>query len=119
MIDADMLSMIHEFLTPLEISQESLAFDAVKDVGPGGHFFGTKHTQERYMDAFYSPIVSDWRNFESWHEAGSPDAISKANGLWKQILHEYEKPALDKAIEDELDAYVAKRKEAGGAPTDF
>ena len=71
------------------------------------------------MDAFYSPIVSDWRNFESWHEAGSPDAISKANGLWKQILHEYEMPALDKAIEDELDAFVSKRKEMGGAPTDF
>ena len=119
MIDADMLSMLQEFLTPLEISQESLAFEAVKDVGPGGHFFGTAHTQERYKDAFYSPIVSDWRNFESWHEAGSPDAISKANGLWKQILHEYEKPALDKAIEDELGAFVTKRKEEGGAPTDF
>jgi len=48
MIDADMLSMLQEFLTPLEISPESLAFEAVKDVGPGGHFFGTAHTQERY-----------------------------------------------------------------------
>lgn len=119
MIDADMLSMLQEFLTPLEINQDTLAFDAVKDVGPGGHFFGTAHTQERYMDAFYSPIVSDWRNFETWYEAGSPDAISKANALWKQILHEYEKPALDRALEDELDAFVAKRKEMGGAPTDF
>lgn len=118
-IDADLLAMLQEFLTPLDMSEDALAFDAVREVGPGGHFFGTAHTQARYKNAFFSPVISDWRNFESWEEAGSPEAISKANQVWKQILKDFERPALDEAIEEELDAFVAKRKAEGGVPTDY
>ncbi|MEP0520651.1 MAG: trimethylamine methyltransferase family protein [Hyphomicrobiales bacterium] len=118
-IDVDLLQMVSEFLDPVVVDQESLGLEALRDVGPGGHFFGTPHTQSRYRDAFYAPIVSDWRNFEAWQEAGSPTAEQKANGLWKDTLNRYERPALDLAIEEELDAFVAKRIEEGGAPTDF
>ena len=72
MLDIDLLQMVAEFLTPLDLSEEALAVDAIREVGPGGHFFGTQHTQDRYKTAFYSPIISDWRNFESWNEAGAP-----------------------------------------------
>ena len=72
-LDIDLLQMVAEFLTPLDLSDDALGFDAIQSVGPGGHFFGTQHTQDRYKTAFYSPILSDWRNFESWAEAGSPD----------------------------------------------
>ena len=47
-----------------------LGTDAFAEVGPGNHFFGCAHTQERYTTAFYQPFLSDWRNFESWQEAG-------------------------------------------------
>ncbi len=117
--DIDLLQKIAEYLTPLEISEDTLALDAIKDVGPAGHFFGTEHTQARYKDAFYAPIVSDWRNYETWAEAGSPTAFDKANQLYKKALEAYEQPALDPAIDEELTAFVAKRKEEGGAPTDF
>jgi trimethylamine--corrinoid protein Co-methyltransferase len=82
------------------------------DVGPGGHFFGTAHTLERYEHAFYEPIVSDWRNFESWAEAGSPDTATRANKIWKQILADYQPPPLDPAIDEELEAFVTRRKAA-------
>lgn len=118
-IDVDLLQMVSEFLDPLVVDQDSLGLEAIRDVGPGGHFFGTPHTQSRYKDAFYAPLVSDWRNFESWQEAGSPTAEQKANRIWKDTLAQYERPALDPAIEEELDAFVAKRIEEGGAPTDF
>ncbi|MOA61154.1 Trimethylamine methyltransferase (MTTB) [compost metagenome] len=91
----------------------------MRDVGPGGHYFGTLHTLQRYETAFYSPILSDWRNFETWTEAGRPTTYDHANRVFKQKLNEYERPPLDPAIEDELDAFVAKRKEEGGVPTDF
>ena len=91
----------------------------MKDVGPGGHFFGTQHTQDRYKTAFYSPIISDWRNSESWVEGGSPTAMQKANTVWKQALADYEEPSIDPGIAEEVDAYVARRKEEGGAPVDF
>ncbi|WP_269585669.1 trimethylamine methyltransferase family protein [Roseibium sp. Sym1] len=117
--DIDLLQKIAEYLTPLDVSEEALAIDAIREVGPAGHFFGTEHTQARYKDAFYAPIVSDWRNYETWAEAGSPIAYDKANMLFKKALEAYEQPALDPAIDEEITAFVEKRKAEGGAPTDF
>ncbi|EDP63500.1 hypothetical protein BAL199_07203 [alpha proteobacterium BAL199] len=118
-MDADTIGMLAEFLTPLVVDDSTLALDAIRDVGPGGHFFGTAHTQERFKTAFFSPMVSDWRNFESWQEAGSPDALTRSDILARRLLAEYEAPPMDPAIREELDAFVAKRIEEGGAPTDF
>lgn len=118
-LDIDLIQMIAELMTPLDVTDAGLALDAIRDVGPGGHYFGTAHTQARYKNAFYAPILSDWRNYESWVEAGSPTAIDKANHVWKERLAMYERPPLDPAIEEELDAFVARRKAEGGVPTDF
>ena len=86
---------------------------------PGGHFFGVDHTQARYQTAFYAPFLSDWRNFESWRLDGAVWTAERAHALYKKILAEFEPPAMDDAIREELQAFVAKRKEEGGAPTDF
>jgi trimethylamine--corrinoid protein Co-methyltransferase len=118
-LDADLLQMVAAFLTPLEVDDDALALDAMREVGPGGHFFGAAHTMERYSTAFYSPMISDWRNFETWQDAGSPTAYEKANRLYKTLLDEYEQPPLDPAVREELAAFVARRKEEGGVPTDF
>lgn len=118
-LDVDMLQMVAEFLTPLDVSADALALDAVREVGPGGHFFGTAHTLARYESAFYSPILSDWRNFETWTEAGRPTTYDHANRVFKEKLASYERPPLDPAVEEELDAFVEKRKAEGGVATDF
>jgi trimethylamine--corrinoid protein Co-methyltransferase len=118
-MDADMISMVAAFLDPLVVDDDTLALQAVRDVGPGGHFFGTDHTQARYRTAFHAPMVSDWRNYESWAEAGSPDALTRANALVKRLLTEYEAPAMDPAIREELDAFVDRRIAQGGVATDF
>ena len=72
------------------------------------------HTLERYETAFYAPLLSDWRNFETGVEAGSPDASRRANGIWKQLLAEFREPPLDPAIREELQDFVARRKAEGG-----
>jgi trimethylamine--corrinoid protein Co-methyltransferase len=118
-LDIDLLQMVSEMLSPLDLSEDALAVEAIRDVGPGGHFFGTQHTQDRYKTAFYAPILSDWRNFESWAEAGSPTAVEKANRVWKDRLATYEAPAMDSARREELNDFVDRRIAEGGAPTDF
>jgi trimethylamine--corrinoid protein Co-methyltransferase len=118
-LDVDLIQMVKEFLTPLDTSEAALGVEAIRDVGPGGHFFGTAHTLERYETAFYAPIVSDWRNNQQWLAAGKPEAWQKANAVYKQALSEYQEPAMDLAIREELDEFVARRKAEGGAPTDF
>ncbi len=118
-LDAELLGMVEAFLEPVVVDEDTLAFEAMEDVGPGGHFFGTAHTQARFKTAFHKPLLSDWRNYESWEEAGSPTAPGKANAIWKQLLAAYEAPPLDAAVREELDAFVARRVEEGGVPTDF
>ncbi len=118
-LDADLLGMVEAFLDPVVVDEDSLAMDAIREVGPGGHFFGAQHTQSRFKTAFHKPLLSDWRNYESWEEAGSPQAAGKANRLWKELLAAYEVPAQDPAIREELDAFVARRVAEGGVPTDY
>jgi trimethylamine--corrinoid protein Co-methyltransferase len=113
-LDAEMLQMMAQFLEPLEVSDDTLGYDAIVEVGPGGHFFGSAHTMARYETAFYAPMLSDWRNFETWQEAGSETATQRANTLYKRILAAYEPPALDPAVLEELNAFVARRKAEGG-----
>jgi len=117
-VDVEMLQMLSEFLQPLAVDADSLALDAVREVGPGGHYFGAQHTMERYETAFYSPMLSDWRNFENWSEAGALTATDRANAIYKRMLREYEAPPLDPSIAAELDAFIAKRKEEGGVAAD-
>jgi trimethylamine--corrinoid protein Co-methyltransferase len=118
-MDCETLQQIIAYLEPVSVTEADIAVDAVKEVGPGGHFFGCAHTQERYETAFYSPFLSDWSNFESWEERGAIQTPERANKIWKQILAEFEAPPIDAAIDEELQAFVTRRKEEGGAPTDF
>lgn len=110
-IDAEMLQMMAEYLQPIVVDDATLGLDAIAAVGPGGHFFGSPHTLERYETAFYSPLVSDWRNYETWAEAGSVDARERAHSVWRQLLDESESPVLDDAVDEQLTDFVATRKE--------
>ena len=118
-LDADLLDMISEFLRPAKVDVEELALEAMHEVGPGGHFFGAQHTQSRYRNAFFAPMISDWRNYETWREAGSPTAYDTAERLYKQRLDGFVAPAIEPERREALEAFVARRKAEGGAPTDF
>lgn len=111
-IDAEMLQMMAEYLQPIVVDDDSLALDAIAAVGPGGHFFGSPHTMQRYETAFYAPLVSDWRNFETWSQDGAVDARERAHLIWRQLLEQSESPPLDAATDEALDEFVARRKEA-------
>ena len=119
MMDCEMLQQMQHYLKPIGVTDADCAVAAIEDVGAGGHFFGTPHTQERYETAFYSPFLSDWSNFENWEDNGALRTEERANKVWKQVLAEFEPAPLDQSVIEELDAFVAKRKEEGGAPTDF
>ena len=109
-IDVEMMQMMAEFVEPLAVNDQTLAIDAMREVQPGGHYFGTTHTMARYDTAFYTPVVSDWTNFENWKEAGGLDSAQRANAVWKQVINDYEQPPLDPAILEELEAFIARRK---------
>jgi trimethylamine--corrinoid protein Co-methyltransferase len=110
MIDMEGLAMFQRFFEDVEISEDTLALDSIAEVGPGGHHFGTAHTQARYESEFFTPFVASNQNFENWQLAGAQDAATRANTVWKQTLKAYEPPPIDESVRDELEAFVAKRK---------
>ncbi len=109
-LDVEMLQLMIEFLRPIVVDERELGFEAIKGVPTGGHFFGEAHTMERYEHAFYRPLLSNWQNYENWQLGGAKDATQRATEIWKQALKEYEEPALDPAIREALDEYVARRR---------
>ena len=113
-IDAEMLETMKAWLAPTDLSDEALAFDAIKDVPPGGHYFGTAHTMARFEHAFHRPMVSDVKNFENWVEAGSLDSTQRANAIWKRMLEHFQPPGIAQDRLEAIDAYIAKRREEIG-----
>ena len=110
-MDADRLGSYQKILVGgLDTSEEALASDAYEEVAPGGHFLGSAHTMRNYSDAFYEPKLSNSENVESWEEAGAEDMRMRAFKRWNNLLKDYEAPAIDPAMKEELEAFVARRK---------
>ena len=110
-MDADRLGSYQKILAGgLDTSDEALASDAYEEVAPGGHFLGSAHTMRNYSDAFYEPKLSNSENVESWEEAGAEDMRMRAFKRWNNLLKDYEAPAIDPAMKEELEAFVARRK---------
>jgi trimethylamine---corrinoid protein Co-methyltransferase len=114
-LDVEMLQMFAELFQPVPADAEEIGIEAVAEVGPGGHFFAAAHTMQRYRDAFYAPLVSDWRNFGAWADAGAKTATERAGVLWRETLAAFQPPPLTDAIREALAAFVDRRKREGGA----
>jgi len=111
-LDVEMLQMMAMTIAPVPVNAQEIAegLDAIAKVPTGGHFFGAEHTLARYETAFYQPLLSNWQNYENWEIAGAHNATQRATAIWQQVFDGYEKPAMDPAVVEALDAYVARRK---------
>lgn len=110
MMDLDFCGALHSYLDGVTVDDNTLAFDSFGEVGHGKHFFGASHTLTNYETAFWDSDLADNQAFENWQESGSADAATRANLRWKKSLAEYEAPPLDQGIDEELQAYIARRK---------
>jgi trimethylamine--corrinoid protein Co-methyltransferase len=108
-LDIEMLQMFAALFQVPEVDTQTLALEAQREVGPGGHFFGATHTMSRYAGAFYAPLVSDWRNFETWRESGAEDAARRANRIWKETLAAYRPPPLEPERVEAIEAFAEER----------
>jgi trimethylamine---corrinoid protein Co-methyltransferase len=120
-MDCEVLQMLQRYCESVvwDTTEDDLAVDTIREVGAGGHYFGVQHTQDRYQHAFYQPFVSDWRNYEAWNLDGAVWTPERAHRIYKQILAEFEAPEMDGDAREALDRFVARRRQEGGAPTDF
>jgi trimethylamine--corrinoid protein Co-methyltransferase len=117
-VDIEMCQMIAEVCAPVVVDEAELALDAITDVGPGGHFFGTQHTLDRFEHAFYEPVVFSRTNYEQWTEEGSRTTDERATAVWEKALDDYQAPPLDDAISAAMNEFVERRVTEGGAAPD-
>ena len=109
-VDVELLRMLHAVFEPLRIDEESLAYGAHQEVGQGGHFLGAAHTLERFRECFYRPLLSSTENYERWSRNGGNDAAARASDIWHKTIEEYEQPAMDPGLQEELKAFVDRRR---------
>ncbi len=109
-LDADQLGVLHHMARGVAYDENAQAMDAIREVGPGGHYLGCAHTQANFKDAFWRTNVLDYKPFETWDEEGARDSMTLAAAKVKTMLETYEKPAIDPEIEAALVAYVENKK---------
>lgn len=110
-IDADQLTMFQRFSEGVDFSENGQGLSAIREVGPGSHFLGCAHTQANFETAFWRSTIADNNSFEQWRDDGGKDITQRANETWKRMLRDYEAPALDPALDEALQTFMAKRKE--------
>ncbi|PYV92657.1 MAG: trimethylamine methyltransferase [Acidobacteria bacterium] len=111
-LDCEVLGMFHTWAKGLDLSDDSLALDAIAEVQPGGHHLGTEHTLRHFRTAFYRAELFDYNSAEKWQENGSQDSYRRAHKKVKDLLAAYEPPLLEPAVEERLRDYMALRKKA-------
>jgi trimethylamine--corrinoid protein Co-methyltransferase len=116
-LDLELLKLLRRQFTPVTFDEDSLAFSAHAEIGPGGYFLGAEHTIQHFRECFWRPQLASTENFERWVKNGSNDAQARAGKLWRAELERYEKPPLDDAVLTELNEFVARRtRELGDDP---
>jgi trimethylamine--corrinoid protein Co-methyltransferase len=109
-LDMESLAMFQHFLAGFAIDDDTLALDMIAEVGPGGHHFGTAHTQERFSTEFYQTFVGDRQGYDSWLAGGGLDAAQRASRLWKELVAAHEPPPIDPGVREALFDYAARRE---------
>ena len=110
MIDDEMCGMVKRIKRGFEVDPDTLAFDVIKEVGPGGHFLDKDHTFDHFRTEFYQPQLSNRDDYISWRAKGSPPCMETANKKYKEILETYEAPALPADVDKDLLKFLEKLK---------
>jgi trimethylamine---corrinoid protein Co-methyltransferase len=109
-MDADQLGTLHHLAQGVMMDTNGQAMDAIREVGPGGHYLGCEHTQANFKTAFWRSDLFDYKPFETWAEEGARDTQTLASERVKKMLGDYVAPSIDEAVRESIDEYVAKKK---------
>lgn len=109
-IDDEICGMVKKFMKGYDFDEDMFIFDDVEEVGSGGHYLYQESTLE-YMNEFRRPILSSRADWEAWKNKGGKSTAEVARDKWQKMLADYEEPAMDPAMAEEVNAYISKRCE--------
>ncbi len=109
-MDADQLGVLHRLAAGIDMSENGQGMDAIREVGPGGHYLGCAHTQANFKQAFWRTDLLDYKPYETWEEEGGRDTVQLASARVAKLLRDYQAPALDEGVAEALNEFVSRRK---------
>jgi trimethylamine--corrinoid protein Co-methyltransferase len=109
-LDVELLRQFRRQSAGIGFTEDELAYQAIAEMGPGGLFLASPHTRAHFKEWLYLSPLFQTQDFATWDMMGREDTAKVANVLWKQLLESYQDPGLDPAIDEELRAYIEKRK---------
>ncbi len=104
-IDNDIVGSSLRVLEGINVNRDTLGFDAVAEVGPGGNFMMNKHTVKHMRDELYVPRVSFRRDYHSWVKSGKKDTWQKAEEIAREMIE----TSCAKYISKDLDDQILKK----------
>jgi trimethylamine--corrinoid protein Co-methyltransferase len=85
-IDNEILGMVMRAVEGIKVNEDTLAFDLIKQVGPGGNFIAAKHTRRFMRNEHYQPSLSDRNSREEWETKGRKSTWERATEQVKEIV---------------------------------
>jgi trimethylamine---corrinoid protein Co-methyltransferase len=110
LLDCEQLGGWYKYAQGVDVNDLEASMQAVREVGPGGHFLGTAHTLSNFESAFFMPPMMDFNSFEQWSAEGSLDAAARALGKARSMLDNYQEPRLDEGKLEALEEFIARRE---------
>jgi len=111
LLQNEFLDMVLKVVEGIQVSEANIAYDVIKDVGPGGEFLTHDHTYQNFKRLSRTKLMN--RNTrESWQEAGSPDIVELAYERSIDILNNYKPAPRPEHVQKELDRIYAEFEEA-------
>ena len=101
-IDNEIIGMVMRAVRGIEVSDETLALDAIKEIGPGGNFLIHPNTLRHMRTELFEPQVADRQLRERWEAAGAKDARERAREIARDILLHHEPHALDEELDEQI-----------------
>ncbi|MCR9113906.1 MAG: trimethylamine methyltransferase family protein [Rhodobacteraceae bacterium] len=112
--DVEMLQSLAELCQPADATADAIGFDALAEVAPGGHFFATAQTMDRYETAFYTPLVANLDNHGSWTESGAKTSSERATAIWKDVLTQFSPPVSAAPVQERIARLISDHEKRGG-----
>lgn len=106
-VDHELVGMVKRISRGIDVNENTLAFDVIKDVGPQGEFLSQSHTFKNFKKEHYMPKISDRQSLQ-WGDEGYVSIEQRANAMWKEILKNYVEPDFPADLDADLQKYLCK-----------
>jgi len=102
----EICSFINRILKGIEVNEETLAVDVIRQVGIGGEYLTNDHTMEYFRAEQWDPKLGNRQNRENWEASGAMDIRAKARAKYKEILDTHQPKPLEPDVQKKLQKIV-------------